>query len=321
MIVARGLTKRFGKITAVHSLDFEVPQGAVVALLGPNGAGKSTTIRMLTGFLMPSGGSVAIDGLDVTRHRRTVQQRIGYLPESTPLYGELRVREYLNYRATLFSVPRRQRRGAIDDAMKRCWIDDVRRRPIHQLSKGYRQRVGLAAALLHNPKVLVLDEPTAGLDPTQIRESRQLIRDLAGERTIILSTHILSEAEQTCDRAIMLMAGRIRAQGTIDSLRATLASSHHAPYIVEARGSVIESAVRTVAGVAEVEVFELPERWVRLTVTPTANAGDLRQSIAKSLAEARCDVRELHRDSATLEQMFVQLAGAAEQESKAVAPA
>ena len=315
MISARGLTKRFGKIVAVHSLDFDVPQGVVVALLGPNGAGKSTTIRMLTGFLMPTAGSVLIDGLDVSARRREVQQRIGYLPESTPLYGELRVYEYLNFRAKLFGVPRGERKCAIEQAMKRCWLDDVRRRPIHQLSKGYRQRVGLAAAMLHNPKVLILDEPTSGLDPAQIRESRQLIRDLAGERTIILSTHILSEAEQTCDRAIMLMAGRIRAQGTIDELRSTLASSHRAPYIVEARGNVSDSIVRSLPGVAEIATAQLPERWVRLTVTPTAKAGDLRGPIAQALMAQKCEVRELHRDGATLEQMFMQLAGSAEEQS------
>jgi len=313
MIVARGLTKRFGTITAVHSLDFEVPKGAVVALLGPNGAGKSTTIRMMTGFLMPSVGIVEIDGLDVSRHRKAVQARIGYLPESTPLYAELRVNEYLSYRAKLFGVPRRKRKSAIAYVCKRCWLENVRRRPIHQLSKGYRQRVGLAAAMVHDPKLLILDEPTAGLDPTQIRESRQLIRDLAGEHTIILSTHILSEAEQTCDRAIMLIAGRIRAQGTIDSLRAMLAADR-APYVVEARGSVIESALRGVTGVSSVEVFELAERWVRLKVLPSAKAGDLRHDIARSLSAAQCEVRELRREVPTLEQMFVQLAGTVEEE-------
>lgn len=314
MISARGLTKKFGKITAVHSLDFDVPAGSVVALLGPNGAGKSTTIRMLTGFLMPSAGFVTIDGLDVCANRRQVQQRIGYLPESTPLYAELRVAEYLSYRAKLFAVPRAKRRSAIDSVMKRCWIDHVAKRPIHQLSKGYRQRVGLAAALLHDPKVIILDEPTAGLDPTQIKESRQLIRDLAGKHTIILSTHILSEAEHTCDRAIMIMAGRIRAQGTIESLR-TSSMAATAPYIVEARGAVVESAVRALPSVASVEVIALPDRWVRLNVTPKAKSSDLRETIAKALMIANAEVREIHRESSTLEQMFMQLASSLDEAS------
>ncbi len=308
MIHAQGLTKRFGKITAVHSLDFDVPEGAVVALLGPNGAGKSTTIRMMTGFLTPSEGSVAIAGQDVSRNRRTVQQQIGYMPESTPLYGELRVQEYLSYRARLFGISRPKRRAAMDGVMKRCWIDHVRRRPIQQLSKGYRQRVGLAAALLHDPKVLILDEPTAGLDPTQIRESRQLIRDLAGEHTIVLSTHILSEAEQSCDRAIMLLAGRVRAQGTIDELRHSLAAAHRAPYVVEARGGALENALRGVRGVESAHVKALAEGWQRATVSPTSGGDDLRQAIASALAAAQCEVRELRRESLTLEQLFTVLA-------------
>jgi len=313
MIIARGLTKRFGKITAVHSVDFDVPQGAVVALLGPNGAGKSTTIRMMTGFLTPSSGSIALDGLEVATHRSAVQQQLGYLPESNPLYTEMRVHEFLGYRARLFGVPRKRRQQAIDSALQRCWLADVRRRPIHQLSKGYRQRVGLAAALLHDPKVLILDEPTSGLDPSQIHESRQLIRDLAGKHTIILSTHILSEAEQSCDRAIVIMAGRIRAQGTLDELHRSL-SAQRSPFVIEARGAVVESAVRAVKGVASADVSSLKDNWVRLRVLPSEHAGDLRESIASALRHAGAEVRELRRESPSLEQLFMQLAGEVEQE-------
>ncbi|MCZ6834594.1 MAG: ABC transporter ATP-binding protein, partial [Planctomycetota bacterium] len=195
MIVAQNLTKRFGRILAVDNLNFEIPQGQVVGFLGPNGAGKSTTIRMITGFLPPTAGRVLIDAHDVALHRRWVRSRIGYLPESAPLYGEMRVREYLKYRSKLFGVPRGKRKSAIDEALDQCGLKDVQRRPISQLSKGYKQRVGLAAALLHDPPVLVLDEPTVGLDPSQIREVRALIRKLAGSHTILVSTHILPEVE------------------------------------------------------------------------------------------------------------------------------
>jgi ABC-2 type transport system ATP-binding protein len=290
-----------------------VPAGAVVALLGPNGAGKSTTIRMLTGYLLPTAGTVSIDGIDVCSNRKAVQQVIGYLPESNPLYGEMRVQEYLGYRAKIFAMPRRSRVKSVQSVMERCWIDHVARRPIHQLSKGYRQRVGLAAALVHDPRVIILDEPTSGLDPAQIKESRQLIRELSGRHTIILSTHILSEAEATCDHAIMIMAGRIRAQGTMDSLRTSVAA-RRAPYIVEARGAIVESPLRALQGVANVEVDELQHHWLRLVVTPNEKANDLREAIASALSKAGSEVREIRRETSSLEQLFMQLASDVERQ-------
>ncbi|MHC4992571.1 MAG: ABC transporter ATP-binding protein, partial [Planctomycetota bacterium] len=200
MIKAHGLSKKFGNFTAVDSVEFEIPQGAVVGFLGPNGAGKTTTIRMICGYIRPTTGRALIDGIDVARHARRVQQRLGYLPESAPLYTEMRVQEYLAFRGRMLGLRRAERRRSMGLAIDRCRIEEVRRRPIGQLSKGFRQRVGLAAALLHEPPILILDEPTAGLDPAQMREVRALIRDLAGRHTILLSTHNLAEVELSCDR-------------------------------------------------------------------------------------------------------------------------
>ncbi|MHC4429237.1 MAG: ABC transporter ATP-binding protein, partial [Planctomycetota bacterium] len=213
MIVAHRLTKSFGRFKAVDSVDFEIPSGAVAGFLGPNGAGKTTTIRMLCGVLRPTAGRAVVDGLDVRTERQEAQRRIGYLPEAVPLYGEMRVREYLEFRGRLFELTRSARRTGVEAAMSKVGLTEVARRPIGQLSRGYRQRVGLAAALVHDPPVLILDEPTVGLDPAQVREVRRLIKDLAGDRTVLLSSHILAEVELICDRIVMLAAGRVRAAG------------------------------------------------------------------------------------------------------------
>jgi ABC-2 type transport system ATP-binding protein len=306
MIVARDLSKRFGKVLAVDSINFRIRPGRVVAFLGPNGAGKTTTIRMIAGFLPPSAGSVTVDSLDVTERSRAARRRIGYLPESTPLYGEMRVGEYLAFRARLFGVERAARNAAIGKALQRCRLTDVRRRPIHHLSRGYRQRVGLAAALLHEPPVLILDEPTVGLDPSQIREVRSLIRQLAGRHTILLSTHILPEAERTCDEIIMISRGRIRAQGTIDGLRA--AAARQGRLILETDSADGERAIRTLPGAARLESTLLDDGWRRLVIEAEEGAGDLREIIAQLAAQRGIAVRELRREAPALEELFLDLA-------------
>ncbi|MCP3903155.1 MAG: ABC transporter ATP-binding protein [Planctomycetes bacterium] len=305
MIVAQNLSKSFGKVRAVDSINFSITAGRVVGFLGPNGAGKTTTIRMLAGFLPPSSGSVTVDGLDVRRRSLQVRRRIGYLPESTPLYGEMRVIEYLRFRASLFGVRRSKRRGAIDTVIRRCRLEDVRRRQIRHCSKGYRQRVGLAAAMLHDPPVLILDEPTAGLDPEQIREVRQLIRELAGRHTILLSTHILPEAELTCDDIMMIAAGRIRMQGSVNALRQSAAQGCR--YIVETDGADAETALWGLPSVERVDVSTLGDGWTRLTITPKRDAEDRRELIGRTLREKGAAVRELKREAPTLEQMFVEV--------------
>lgn len=219
MILVDHLTKYYGEYPAVRDVSFEVPKGRVVGFLGPNGAGKSTTMRILAGFLTASSGRVTIAGKDVFTDPVEVRRQIGYMPENCPLYPELRVDEYLKFRAGLKGLGWGARRKRIDYVLERCWLTDVRRQLVGTLSKGYRQRVGLADALLADPPVLILDEPTAGLDPTQIRETRKLIRELGREHTMLLSTHILTEVEMACDSVIIICQGKVAEDGTLAEVR------------------------------------------------------------------------------------------------------
>jgi ABC-2 type transport system ATP-binding protein len=219
MIEVEHLTKDYGTVVAVRDVSFRVDKGDIVGFLGPNGAGKSTTMRILVGFLGPTSGSVHIGGHDILEQSLEARRQIGYMPEAAPLYPEMRVREYLSFRAEVKKVPRAERKKAAERAMEQAAVQDYADSLIAHLSKGYRQRVGLADALVSNPPLLILDEPTAGLDPNQIREVRKLIRDLGENHTILLSTHILSEVETTCDRAIVINRGRLVAKGSITELR------------------------------------------------------------------------------------------------------
>ena len=219
MIEVDSLTKRYGRKTAVDGVSFKVQKGEILGFLGPNGAGKTTTMRILAGYLAANSGKATIDGLDVFWQPVEVRRRIGYMPENCPLYPEMRVVEYLRFRAGIKGLHGRRRLQRLDYVLQRCWLTDVRRQLIGTLSKGYRQRVGLADAILHDPPVLILDEPTAGLDPGQIRETRQLIRDLGQHHTVLLSTHILSEVEMTCDQAIIINRGQVAAAGRLADLR------------------------------------------------------------------------------------------------------
>jgi ABC-2 type transport system ATP-binding protein len=214
------LTKYYGDYAAIRDVSFDVPAGQVVGFLGPNGAGKTTTMRILAGFMTATSGRATIDGLDVFWRPVEVRRRIGYMPENCPLYHEMRVVEYLRFRAGIKGLHGRHARKRIDYVLGRCWLTGVRRQLVGTLSKGYRQRVGLADALLADPPVLILDEPTIGLDPAQIRESRKLIRELGEEHTILLSTHILPEVEMTCDRLILINRGQVAAEGMLEDLRA-----------------------------------------------------------------------------------------------------
>ena len=241
MIEVQGLTRRYGEFTAVEDVSFSVGSGQIVGMLGPNGAGKTTTIRMITGFLPPTAGRVTLAGIDLEQKPVEARRQLGYLPENVALYTEMRVREYLAYRARLEGVRGRGAAEAIDRAIELCLLSDVADQIIGTLSKGYRQRVGLATAILHGPEVLILDEPTVGLDPKQIIAIRDLIRDLGRERTLLLSTHILPEVELLCQKVMIIDRGRIIAQGTPESLRqqwlgrtaVTVALKHGAPDAAE----------------------------------------------------------------------------------------
>ncbi len=300
MIVAKDLTRQFGPLFATRSMNFTIPQGGVVGFLGPNGAGKTTTIRMIAGYLPPSAGQVSVNGVDVATAPQAARRQIGYLPESTPLYPELRVKEYLDFRGRLVGLRRPDRRKAIESALSRCALQDVGSRLIHQLSKGYRQRVGLAAALLHDPPVIILDEPTVGLDPTQIRAFRQLMRDLAGEHTVLLSTHILPEAELSCDRLLLIHRGEVQAQGTIAELR----DQADARCVVES-AAAIDDLVRPLPGVTGVSSRRGPDTWYTTQITTTGDGGAVAEQIGAAVSAAGIALRELRRERPSLEQLFV----------------
>ncbi len=306
MIEVVRVSKVFGNVQAVSDISFTVEAGRVTGLLGPNGAGKTTLIRMITAFFAPSGGWVRVCGHDTVEASEAARAMLGYLPESAPLYPEMSVEGYLRYRADLFGVPR-PIRAAVERAISRCWLGEMRSRRISALSKGYRQRVALAAALLHDPKVLVLDEPTTGLDPTQIKEMRELVRELAVDRTLLLSSHILPEVEQTCDRVLIVARGRLRADGAPAALLEPLRRA--APYLIEAVGgdeARLADAIRPVAGVRAIRALSSAgASAARLEVSPAHDAPDLREPLARAAAAAGMLVRELHRPGPTLEQFFV----------------
>ncbi len=308
MIVAEHLVKWYGPVLAVDDLCFEIPAGEVVGFLGPNGAGKSTSIRMLTGYLPPSAGRCTIDGHDILNESRAARQKIGYLPESTPLYTEMRVTEYLHFCGRLFGMKRGDRVARIDEVTDKCGLAHNKRRTIGQLSKGNRQRVGIAQALLHDPPVLILDEPTSGLDPQQTLAFRDLIAELRGQHTIMLSSHILPEIERTADRVIIIANGRIAAQGTPGELRDR--ASRGGAVVVEAKATPqqLTELLQAIPSVARVE----PDRtkgsagsWCRATVHAKDDS-DLRGAIAEALAAKGYTVRELHLNAPTLERYFVE---------------
>jgi gliding motility-associated transport system ATP-binding protein len=303
MIHVSHLTKYYGDYAAIEDVSFSVPAGKIVGFLGPNGAGKSTTMRILAGYLSPTSGSATIDGLDIFWNSVEVRKRIGYMPENCPLYPEMRVNEYLKFRAGIKGLPARRARQRIDYVMKRCWVDDVRRQLIGTLSKGYRQRVGLADALLAEPPVLILDEPTAGLDPTQIRSTRSLIRELGKEHTILLSTHILSEVEMTCDSVIIIHLGRVAASESLEEL-----SRQQNELVARMDGSVDPASIESLPGVERVAI-ESTEGGARLRIA-TGDAEGLAPRLCALAGERGWAVRELRPERMTLEERFVQITGA-----------
>lgn len=305
MIQVKNLTKYYGPLLAVDNISFKVEEGEIVGFLGPNGAGKSTTLRILTCFHPATSGSATVAGYDVFTQSIDVRRHIGYLPESVPLYPEMRAREYLNFRGKLRGMDRAARETAIKNVCDRCWLGEFLDRPIGQLSKGMKQRVGLADALLHDPKILVLDEPTIGLDPTQIRETRNLVKELAKRHTVILSSHILPEVEATCQRTIIIAKGRIVASGSPAELRERIAGTSR--LIAEIRGPQhdVETAVRGVEGVRKVDC-SLRDGWNRLAIE-TAGGQDPREHISKLAAKRDWALREIRLEAGSLEEFFVQI--------------
>ncbi len=311
MIEVKNLSKFYGHVRAVDNISFTVAEGDVVGFLGPNGAGKTTTIRILTCYQPATSGSATVAGHDVFKESLKVRTEVGYLPENVPLYPEMRTREYLRFRGKLRGLDRPEREAAIARVTERCWLGDVIDRPIGQLSKGYRQRIGLADALLHNPPVLILDEPTVGLDPAQIRETRALIRELAKEHTVMLSSHNLAEVEATCRKLVIINRGAIVAAGTPDELRQRITGG--SKLIAELRGpnEQVAAGIRELNGVSDVHT-EAREGWTRVTIT---SAKDLRESIYTMSTKKGWPLRELRREVATLEDFFVKIVAAAREET------
>ena len=303
MIEVRDLSKSFGDLRAVDGVSFEARAGEILGVLGPNGAGKTTTLRMICGYLPPDDGTAIVAGHDVRDDSLAARRSLGYLPENVPLYPEMRVEEYLSFRAGLKGIPARRRRGAIGRAAELTGITHVLGRPIGQLSRGYRQRVGLADALVADPPVLVLDEPTVGLDPNQVIEVRELIRSLRGDRTLLLSSHILPEVEQVCDRVVIFRGGRIVAEGTTAELAERIAGAR--TVTLELHRKDRERLSSLVEGLGTIAAEEdLPDGWVRATLEAAA---DVREELFRRASEARVVLRELTRRALTLEEVFHQL--------------
>ncbi len=321
MITVKSLTKRYARTVAVDNISFEVQKGQIVGFLGPNGAGKTTTMRILTCFLPPTGGTANVAGFDVLEQPLEVKRRIGYLPESPPLYPEMEVREYLTFVGKLKGMSGASLVSRIGEVSERCAIPDVQTKLLGKLSKGYRQRVGLAQAIIHNPDVLILDEPTAGLDPKQINETRELIRSLAGDHTIILSTHILPEVEQTCEQVIIINKGKLVATDSVHNLQNRARGAESVLVEVEGRdgaldAKTIQQKLEMVSGVSRVvfkdtrgnrssfEVESLKDRVIR---------GD----VARAVVESGWNLNELRPTAMSLEEIFLQLTGADQAEPAA----
>jgi ABC-2 type transport system ATP-binding protein len=322
MITVTGLTKKYASTTAVDNISFEVQKGQIVGFLGPNGAGKTTTMRMLTCFLPPTSGTAVVAGFDVLQHPQQVKKRIGYLPEAPPLYLEMRTVEYLTFVGKLKGLSGSELKTRVDYVCDRCAIADVRKKLLGKLSKGYRQRVGLAQAIIHNPDVLILDEPTSGLDPKQINETRDLIKGLAGDHTIILSTHILPEVEQTCELVIIINNGKLVAKDTVQNLQNRARGIQSLVVEVAARnGEVSSSAVveriERIPGVSRVILKDSRNSHVLCEVESKKDSL-VRGDVARAIVESGWDLNELRAASMSLEEIFLQLTGS---DSPAPAPA
>ena len=306
MIEVQHITKRYGGVTAVDDVSFRVDKGEILGFLGPNGAGKTTTMRILTGYMPPTDGKATVAGFDVFTHPIEAKRRTGYLPETPPLYPDMTVREYLDFAAKIKGVPPKERRDRVAAVMKRTHVADMADRHCSKLSKGYRQRVGLGQALIHNPEVLILDEPTAGLDPKQIIETRDLIRGLAGDHTIVLSTHILPEVAQTCQRVVIIAKGRVVAVDTPEGLTARLQGAETLYVQIDAQGAEAEPMLTAIPGVTRVAVSDHRD-GVHGFEVESARGTDIRRDIARAVVTSGWGLLELRPMRLSLEEIFLQV--------------
>jgi ABC-2 type transport system ATP-binding protein len=308
MIEVQHLTKRYGRVTAVDDLTFKVERGEILGFLGPNGAGKTTTMRILTGYMPATQGTATVAGFDVFNQPIEAKRRTGYLPETPPLYPEMTVREYLQFvaRLKIKGVSSAERKQRVEDAMRRTRVLDMATRHCGKLSKGYRQRVGLAQAILHNPEVLILDEPTAGLDPKQIIETRQLIKELAGTHTIILSTHILPEVSQTCQRVVIINKGKVVAVDTPGNLTAKLRGSETRYVQIDATGQDASGTLQAIPGVISVTTADSQNGVVGYEVSSEPGR-DIRRDLARAIVTQSWGLLELRPTRMSLEEIFLSL--------------
>ena len=306
MIEVQHLTKRYGRVTAVHDVSFRVERGEILGFLGPNGAGKTTTMRILTGYMPATEGKAIVAGFDVFDQPIEAKRRTGYLPETPPLYPDMSVSEYLDFVAKIKGVASADRRARVQYVMGRTRINDMANRLCGKLSKGYKQRVGLASALIHNPDVLILDEPTAGLDPKQIIETRELIKELAGDHTIILSTHILPEVAQTCQRVVIINKGHVVAVDTPDNLTARLRGSETMYVQVDAAGADAAASLGRVAGVTRVVEADRRDGMIGFEID-SESGRDVRRDLARTIVSSGWGLLEMRPMRMSLEDVFLSL--------------
>ncbi len=307
MIEISNLVKKFGSQTVLNDISFSVRKGEILGFLGPNGAGKTTTMKIITSFWSPTGGKVVIDGKDVAENSILTRTKIGYLPETVPLYEEMRVFEYLKFIAEIRQIPKDEIKPRIKEVIEACGLKSVVRKSIDELSKGYRQRVGLAQAIMHRPEILILDEPTTGLDPNQIVEIRELIKKIGKEKTVIFSTHILSEVSAICDRVIIINNGKIAGEGSPAELAAKAQSKELIYVKVKGPKAEVEEAIRVLPNVVKVEAKDREsEEIYGYEIEPAAGA-DLRETLARAMMEKNWSILEFSKKSVSLEEVFREL--------------
>ena len=313
MIEIRNLTKRYGSFLAVDDITFEVEKGKILGFLGPNGAGKTTTMRIVTGFMPPTKGTAVVSGFDVVDNPLDVKRRIGYMPETPPLYVDMTVEEYLNFAARLKQIPAKEVKAALELACEKVDLNNVRSKVIKALSKGYKQRVGLAQAIIHDPEVLILDEPTIGLDPIQIREVRELIRSLAGEHTIILSTHILPEVDMICDEVVIIQNGKIIAKDTPDGLSKSMKGAERLTVVVEGPTAEVSSVASATEGVNSI-LESTAENGHCSLILECDFKFHVRKSLSNVFSEKGWGLLEMKVKESTLEDVFIHMMSSSEEE-------
>ena len=307
MIQVENITKRYGSFTAVENINFEIEEGEIVGFLGPNGAGKSTTMNMITGFIEPTSGKIIVDGYDISKKPRKAKRQIGYMPEGVPLYSDLTVKEFVTYMAELKGVPRKEKKEKVQKAINETGLTDVQNKLTRNLSRGYKQRVSMAGALVSNPKVIILDEPTVGLDPKQVTEIRALIKELGKEHTVILSSHILSEVSQICNKVIIINKGKIVAIDTPQNLENAVSKNNNIYVTIEDPENKIETVKDKIEGIKDIKLVATNDDGTKHYCIESEGEKDLRKTIFAEFAKENITIYEMKKQDVTLEDAFIEL--------------